>query len=90
MDSIISIEKKCFVCGTTHMLESHHILGASNRKWSEKYGLKIWLCHNHHQGKTSPHQDRAFDLLLKSMAQKAFNKHYPDEDFIKVFGRNYL
>lgn len=27
---------------------------------------------------------------LPGIAQKAFMLHYPDKDFIKIFGRNYL
>jgi hypothetical protein len=29
-------------------------------------------------------------LMLKQMGQEAFEKHYPDKNFLKEFGRNYL
>jgi len=66
MKSIIQSEKECFVCKTTSNLHDHHILfGTSNRKNSEKYGLKVWLCMEHHTGSAGAHQNRALDLYLK-------------------------
>ena len=50
MKSIIQTEKICYFCGAVSNLESHHIFfGEKNRKWSEKYGLKVWLCHYDHR-----------------------------------------
>lgn len=96
MKSIIQDEKECYICRTTYGLEDHHIIhGTGNRKLSEKYGLKVWLCRRHHTGditgrEYAVHFNRAFDLKLKQVAQAAFNDRYPDEDFLTVFGRNYL
>ena len=33
----------CMICGSTRMLEWHHIFGAANKKNSEKYGLMVRL-----------------------------------------------
>ena len=38
----------CYLCGRNRIadpcgLEEHHVLGGANRKFSEKYGLKIHI-----------------------------------------------
>lgn len=75
-------------------LEEHHIFNASNRKKSEKYGLKVYLHGNrcHREGKESVHKNAKINNDLKAKAQKIAMEHYcwTVEDFIKIFGRNYL
>lgn len=92
MKSIIQNNKECWVCGTTNDIHEHHILyGTANRRLSEKYGLKVWLCGKHHNlSNEGVHQNRELDLRLKQLAQKRFEEEYPNEDFLKVFGRNFL
>ena len=36
------------------------------------------------------HFNNDLDLKLKKEMQKAFEKEYPDKDFLKEFGKNYL
>ena len=80
----------CYVCGR-YGTEIHHIFfGNANRKLSTKYGLVIGLCYEHHRGKTGVHQNRELDLTMKRVGQREFNRHYPELDFLAVFGRNYL
>lgn len=89
--SIIQDRKECFVCKTTYQLEEHHIFRTPFRKSSEKYGLKVWLCHQHHQGNNGVHgNNKALDIHLKQLAQKTFEKKYGHEMFMKIFMRNYL
>lgn len=92
MKSIIQNEKVCYVCGTTYNLQDHHIIfGTSNRRNSEKYGLKVWLCQNHHTGSAGVHFNRALDLHLKKLAQEHFETEYGDRnEFRRVFGKSYL
>lgn len=91
MNSIIQTEKRCFVCGSERNLQNHHIVfGNPGRKNSEKYGLKVWLCREHHTGNSGVHQNRQLDLELKQVAQKAFEEDHSREEWMKVFGRNYL
>ena len=91
MKSIMQKEKVCFITGSTQSLEEHHIFGAANRALSEKYGLKVWLRHDiHNEPPSGVHFNKAHDLMLKRAAQKAFNEHYPQLNFIEIFGRNYL
>ena len=88
MKSILQDETVCFFCGTTHWLEEHHIFGASNRKHSEKFGLKCYLCKRHHE---LVHRDIETALILKQRAQEEWEKQYGDRnDFMRVFGRSYI
>lgn len=98
MKSIIQEDKtSCYLCGMgTYFepLDEHHVYGGANRKLSEKYGLKVYLhhsrCHIFH--KTAVHQNAAINNALKAKVQKIAMEHYgwEVEDFIKIFGKNYL
>lgn len=92
MKSVFQDEKVCFVCGNTHNIEEHHIIyGTSNRKISEKYGLKVYLCHHHHTGDRGVHFNKDLDLKLKVMAQEYYEAHYGNRNaFINAFGRSYI
>ena len=80
----------CFVCGR-YGTEIHHIFfGTSNRKMSDKYGCVVGLCYEHHRGNSGVHHNRELDLELKRMAQRRFQEIYTEEQFLAVFGRNYL
>ena len=72
----------------TRLTGSPHIL--RYRKQSEKYGLKVWLCMRHHTGDRGVHFDKGLDRKLKEMAQTKFEEAHTREEFIKIFGRNYL
>ena len=83
--------KRCFVCGKIGGIDLHEIFFGSNREKSKRYGLVVPLCHEGcHQGSKGVHFNRQLDLEMKKIGQKAFEGHYPDEDFLEVFGRNYL
>ena len=93
MKTVLQNEKECFVCGTTFNLHDHHcIYGTSNRKKSEQYGLKVWLCaHHHNMSNEGVHFNKALDMKLKTMAQEYYESHYGTrEQFIREFGRSYL
>lgn len=80
----------CFVCGR-YGAEIHHcIYGNANRKLSEKYGLTVGLCYNHHRGNQGVHFNKELDNKLKAYAQEKFIERYPDEDFLTLFGKNYF
>ena len=80
----------CMVCGAPHP-HKHHVLGASNRKWSEKYGLFVPLCYMHHNGSgDGVHFNKALDTELKKYAQERFEEEYPDLNFREIFGRSWL
>lgn len=92
LDSIIQTEKACYICGNTIDLHSHHIFyGQKNHKWSEKYGLKVWLCPPHHNmSNAGVHLNKALDTEIKQIAQRKFEETHTREEFMKIFGRNYL
>ena len=101
MKSILQKDRDyCFICHrTTGMkyirtdLEEHHIIEGSRRKLSEKYGLKVYLCPEHHQfGEDAVHRNpnQGYDLMLKQMAQEVFKQKHPELDFIGIFGKSYL
>ncbi len=90
--SIICNAKECYICGSQRNLQRHHTLhGISNRKNAEKYGLWVYLCTEHHTGTHGAHQDRALDIQLIKISQKAFEREYGSRsEFIRVFGKSYL
>lgn len=96
--SIMQTDKEyCYLCGRNasadyYGLDEHHIFfGTANRKLSEKYGLKVYLCHDrcHLNG---VHKNAEIDKKLKAEAQRIAMEHYQwtEEEFIKIFGRNYI
>lgn len=91
--SIISNEKKCWMCGTTRNLHRHHIFhGVANRPLSEKYGCWVYLCGFHHNlSEYGVHFDKEMDTVLKKLAQKRWEDEFGiRKEFIETFGRNYL
>ena len=95
MKSILQKERdQCFLCEAHGALEEHHVFfGTANRKQSEKYGLKVYLCHRcHNEPPFGVHHCRPADLALKRRAQKVAMHRYKWtlHDFIQLFGRNYL
>lgn len=86
----------CFLCGRNGSgdpLERHHVLGASNRKYSEEDGLTVYLCGNrcHRNGKYAAHRNKRTATALKELAQIAWESRYGDrEAFLRRYGRNYL
>lgn len=80
----------CFVCGRYGTEKHHCAYGNANRKLSDKYGLIVGLCYNHHRGNEGVHFNRELDMELKQMAQRRFTETYPDKDFMSIFGKNYL
>ena len=73
-------------------LEEHHIIyGTANRKLSEKYGLKVYLCREHHrEGPAAVHQNKVVDMLLKGTAQQEFEKTHSRAEWMQIFGKNFL
>lgn len=86
----------CYLCernGNGDPLEEHHIFeGHGLRPLSEKYGLKVKLCSHrcHKYGARAVHQNIEVRRALQAKAQEVFEIHYPDEDFLLIFGKNYL
>ncbi|MBP3753576.1 MAG: hypothetical protein J6I66_01820 [Lachnospiraceae bacterium] len=88
----------CYLCMMLHSdyqrrvnLEEHHVFMGPNKKNSERYGIKVYLCHEHHTGsKEAVHVNYEVCRRLQAEGQKTFEMAYPNKSFIKVFGKNYL
>lgn len=75
-------------------LHRHEVFfGTANRQKSIDYGLVVFLAPEmHNMSKAGVHFNREFDLELKRIGQEAAMDYYgwTVEEFIKIFGRNYL
>lgn len=88
----------CYLCMMLHsdfsekQTQEHHVIfGTANRRLSEKYGLKVYLCLEHHEaGREAVHRNAQIALMVKKEAQRAFEKRWPGLDFRKIFGKNFL
>lgn len=82
---------RCWLCQKTNVpTECHHVFnGNPNRKRSEQYGLKIYLCDSCHK---KIHADQELDDAVKAFMQEHAMMHYgwEVEDFSKIFGKNYI
>lgn len=95
--SIIQTDKtRCYICGKNANadywgLDEHHVFSGANRKKSERYGLKVYLCHTscHLYG---VHKNAKLNRQLRANVQKKAMEHFgwTTEDFIKIFGKNYI
>ena len=77
---------KCFICGAKKE-ELHEVFEGKNRQMSMKYGLVIPICRKCH--KSIPNNKTLREKIHK-VGQKAFKNRYKNENFIKIFGKNYL
>lgn len=92
-------DRTCYLCvmlngdyaARTGLQEHHVVPGTSGRRLSEKYGLKVYLCLQHHTaGETAAHQNIQTQRLLQQKAQEIFERKYSHEKWMDVFGRNFL
>lgn len=93
MKSVLQTRKECWVCRREANLDEHHIFhGTSNRSRSEEYGMKVWLCPDHHNmSNAGVHFNKDLDSRLKCMAQAYFEENIGSrEDFRKVFGKSFI
>lgn len=94
MKSIIRGNRKgtCFLCSRLCLqTEEHHIFGGKNRKLSERYGLKVYLCpYCHRDNKGGVHGNAGKMEHLQRIGQAAFERNHTREEFVDVFGKNYL
>lgn len=90
--------RKCFLCGRSetsyNRLEVHHcIQGRGRRQISDRYGLTVLLCPECHRlSEYSAHKNaETADYLHKYAQRKAMQEQgLTVEQFIEIFGKNYL
>lgn len=93
MQTILSDDTVCLVCGTPLHLHKHHVYGGRGRReLSERYGCWCYLCAYHHNMSSHGiHYDPALDLRVKAECQRRWEKRFGSrEDFIRTFGKSYL
>ena len=97
MKSIIQADRtQCFICGRNAQadywgLDEHHCYGGANRNLSERYGLKVYLCH-HSCHLYGVHKNAELSRQLKEKVQRIAMQYYnwSIEDFRRIFGKSYL
>ncbi len=86
----------CMLLEGDHMtrsgLQEHHVMsGTANRRLSEQYGLKVYLCVEHHTGGSmAVHRNINVQRVLQRKAQETFEEMYSREKWMEVFGRNFI
>lgn len=93
--SIISKSPQCLICElhtpkTT--LYKHYIFnGNGKEQLSEEYGCWCYLCARHYyMCNAGVYFNNELERKLKAHAQKRFTEVYPELDFVRIFGENYL
>lgn len=76
----------CYLC-KNNKDDLHELVEGKNRQVSMKYGLVIPICRKCHEIVTN---DKTLQDKLHKVAQKEFKKHYKTENFMQIFGKNYL
>lgn len=92
MKSIMSGDEKgeCYICGFHGYTEVHHIFGGANRKISDREGLTVNLCRACHTGDHGVHNDKDLMDYMHRLGQRAYEKTHSREEFMRLFGKNYL
>jgi hypothetical protein len=97
-ESIIQKDKtKCFICkenANGDFLAKHHVFGGALRSKSEIYGLTVYIHNNkcHIFGENAVHKNARINRKLQAYVQKKAMEYYgwSQEDFIKLFYKNYI
>ncbi len=73
-------------------LQEHHVfMGKKEHKLAEHYGLKVYLCLQHHTaGPMAVHNNYELARLLQRKGQETFEQKYSHDEWMRVFGRNYI
>lgn len=78
--------QECHICHRTSS-QTHHVFGAANRKWSEKYDLKFRICLECH---IEIERNIPMRTHYREIYQAIFEETHTREEFMQIFGRNYL
>lgn len=87
MKSVLQEGKYCYYCGRLDV-DLHHVrLANCSRKKAEKYGLLVYLCREHHR---ALHDNPVTKEKLQKIAQKKLENLIGQDEYMKVFGKNYM
>lgn len=81
---------ECLICKTTQNIHIHEVFYGNNRQNSIDNGLYVALCASHHTGKEGVHFNKILNDKLRKFAQRKFEEKHSREEFIQIFGKNYL
>lgn len=91
MKSILSEQKRCYICGKSTGLHLHHVFEGKNRSISDEKGFTVYLCHTHHIDRNfGVHFREDVDLWLKQKVQREYEKEHSRKEFIRLIGKSYL
>ena len=90
MKSIIQSERECYFCKRTNFLELHHCMPGKWRKMADDDGLTVWLCHEHHTGKSGVHCNPELRLELQQLAEQSFISIHSYAEWMERYGKNYI
>lgn len=83
---------QCYRCGTTYDLARHEVYqGVGRRQSCKKYGLWVslcYVCHAYIHNYPQSEEARELDVYAEKQALQSYN--WKTEDFIKIFGKNYI
>lgn len=78
----------CLICRRKTDTARHEIYhGTANRKLSKEHGMWVNVCPECHR---KLHEGGDLDRWLKKFGQFVFESGRTREEFIEIFGRNYL
>ena len=86
--SIMQDEKRCFITGSKVGLELHHCFHGPRRKAADRYGCWIWLRSDLHRELHD--RNKELDRMIERACQERFEEIYSHEEFMEIFGKNYL
>lgn len=86
---IPTAEDLCIVCGAA-WAQTHEIFPGKNRQLSMKYKMQVRLCERHHTGDESIERHPELVKKLQKEYQQKFEDQYGHEEFMRIFGKNYL
>lgn len=80
----------CYICGFQGDTARHEVLHGPSRQLSKRTGLWLAVCPRCHMAIHA--EDNGKYLYLKEKAQELFENEYnvDHDEFIRLFGRNYL
>ena len=86
------LNEACFFTNCNKSLcHVHHIFFGSDRKKSEKYGMKVYLHPRYHtEFPHGVHRNRANDVRLKLYGMQKFEEMYPELEFRDIFNTAFL
>lgn len=86
-ESLLDNGGYCFTCSVGGTLARHEVFGGADRQTSKAVGMWTQLCPYCH---AKIHQHGKADETLKATAQVIFEQNHTHEEFIALFGENYI